>query len=78
MRDQPYGVDQQRAHPPGNVRVFDRGLPRQGLYRDTLVSFINPIKAGYAVDVDQVRGPGQAEVQQGDQGLPAGQHLGVL
>src|SRR4029077_16585092 len=52
--------------------------PRQGLYRNSVVSFVNPIKAGDAVDVDQVRGPGQAEIQQRDQGLPAGQHLGVL
>ena len=67
MRDQPYRVDQKRAYAHRHVRVLDRGLARKGLHRDSLVSFVDPIQARDAIDVDQVRRSGQAEIEQGDQ-----------
>jgi hypothetical protein len=78
MRHQSQSVDDQRTHSLRHVRVFDRGLPRQSLDGNATVSFVDPIEAGDAVDVDQVSGPGEAEVEQGDEGLPAGQDLRVL
>jgi hypothetical protein len=78
VSDQPHSLYQQRAHAHCHLGVFHCGLPHQGLDRDAPVSFVDPIQTVDAVDVDQVRRPGQAEVEQWDQRLPAGKNLRVL
>jgi hypothetical protein len=58
--------------------VLGCGLPHDRANRHAAISLVDVVELFDAVDVDQVLGPGEAEVEQGDQRLAAGEHLGVV
>ncbi len=78
MRDQAHRRGQERANARDKVRIFDRSLAREGLDGNAAITLVDPIQATDAVDVDQMSGTREAEVQEGFERLAAGQHLRVL
>ena len=78
MGDQAHRFGEQRADARRLARVLDVRLPHQRLHRDAAIPFVNPVQTLDPVDVDQMLGPREAEVEQRDERLAAGQHLRVL
>src|SRR4029077_11100385 len=78
MRHQPDGQPEQGAPLRDQPGILDLGLARERLHHHPTVLFIDAVQVRYPVDVDEVRGPSEAEVEKRDQRLAAGEHLGVL
>ena len=78
MRDEAHRGAHERADARNEIRVFDGGLARKRLDGHAAIAPIDSIKAANAVDVNEVRRAGEAEVQERDERLAAGQHLRVV
>ena len=78
MGDVGDGLAQQRDGLGGGGVVLDPGVAGDGPDPDRVVVDGDLVQLGQPVDVDQVRGGGQAHVEQRDQALAAGQDLAVV
>ena len=78
MRDEAHGGAQKRAYALNKIRIFDGCLARERLDCYTTIPVIDPVQARYAIDVHDVGGAGETEVEQRDERLAAGEHLRVL
>jgi len=67
MGDERDCLGEQRAHSRRKLRVLHLRLPRERLHGDPAVALVDPVQAGYAVDVDQVLRPGEPKVEERDQ-----------
>jgi hypothetical protein len=76
--DVPERLDQKRAgagHEGGSLHV---SLPHHGADPKAAPLFRDPVQALDTTEVDEHVRPGQSEVQQRDQALPAREHLGIV
>src|SRR5258708_3606304 len=78
MRDEAYRGADERADARDEIRILDGRLARERLHHDSAVALIYPIESGNAVDIHDVCGAGEAEVQESERRLAAGEHLRVL
>ena len=59
-------------------RELEGALPGQGADREGAAGRLEAVEAGQTVEVDDDAGSGEAEVQHGDEALPAGQRAGLV
>jgi hypothetical protein len=76
--DHRHGVREQRVLAVNQLGALEVRLTGAATDRQPAAFFLDVLEAGDAADVNQVAGAGQPQLEQRQQALAAGQHLGVV